>query len=156
MAEHCKNAVNFLKMTYESHLDVSSDLRTYLKNYDCLSSQGSTQYRATSHTALLSNILFHEEMIPVEERIQKLKVLSENNLIAHLSMAALYLKHSKLEEADLVILDVIKKMKNNSVSGKEFHPITAYYVHPYCKKKRWQKCLEITNKLSKKQNHLYL
>jgi hypothetical protein len=152
---NCKNALNFLKMTYESHLKVSDELRTYLKNYDCLSSQGATQYKATSHTAMISNILFHEDLIPVEERIQKLKMLSENNLIPHLTLAALYLKNSKPDEADLVIVEIIKKMENNSISGKEFHPITAYYVHPYCQKKSWQECLNITNKLSKKPNNLY-
>lgn len=153
---NCKNAINFLKMTYESHLQVSDELRTYLKNYDCLSSLGATQYRATSNTAMISNILFHEDLIPFEERIQKLKMLSENNLIPHLTLAALYLKKSNPDKADLVILEIIKKMKNHSISGKEFHPITAYYVHPYCQKKSWEECLKITNKLSKKPNNFYL
>jgi hypothetical protein len=152
----CKNALNFLKMTYESHLKVSDELRQYLKNHNCFNSLGATQYKVTSNTGMISNILFHEDLIPVEERIQKLKILSENNLIAHLTLAALYLKNFKSEEADQVIFDVIKKMEKNSISGKEFHPITAYYVHPYCQKKRWHQCLEITKKLSKKPNNIYL
>ena len=80
---NCKNAINFLKMTYESNLTLTSELRSYLKTYGCLKSLGgSTQYKATSNTAMISNILFYEDLIPKEERIHKLKILSKNNLIA--------------------------------------------------------------------------
>ena len=154
--QNCKNALNFLKMTYESHLNVSENLRNYLTKYDCLKDQNSTHYKAISNVVLISYILFHEDALPIQDRINRLKFLSQKSLIAHLSLAALYLKNSKTYEADMVIEDIVKLMKDKKISGKEFHPITAYYVHPYCKKKNWEECLTITSKLSQKPKNPYL
>lgn len=100
-------------------------------------------------------MFYHEDEIPLDIRIKNLEQFSRTSLIAELTLAGLYIKRADYEQAKKTIKDIITKAKKIEISGKEFHTITAFVVHPFCEKDKWQECLAITSKLSQKTRTMY-
>jgi FimV-like protein len=100
-------------------------------------------------------MFFHEDEIPLDIRINTLEQFSRTSLIAEMTLAGLFIKMGDNERARETINEIIIKAKKIEISGKEFHTITAYVVQPYCEKEKWQECLEITSKFSRKMKTIY-
>ncbi len=147
---NCKNVINYLRIAYENGTPPSIEAKDYLKHNGCLKQGVSANYGALVHLKFLSHMLFYENFFPLDKRIERLREFSQNNLISHLTLVALFLKNGRINEADIEIRSLIEKMKDKKVQENEFHLVTFRLVHPYCLKKKWQECLEITTPLTKK------
>lgn len=153
--QNCRNALNYARMNYEEFIKAPPEANEYILRYECLKSISGTKYSQASNLNFLGYMFYHEDEIPLDIRIKNLEQFSRTSLIAELTLAGLYIKRADYEQAKKTIKDIITKAKKIEISGKEFHTITAFVVHPFCEKDKWQECLAITSKLSQKTRTMY-
>lgn len=152
---NCRNALNYSRMNYEAFKKGPPEANEYILRYECLKNQGGTEYTSSTNVNFLGYMFYHEDQIPLEVRIKNLEQFARTSLIAEMTLAGLYIKLGNTESAKKTINDIVTKAKKIEISGKEFHTITAYVVHPFCEKEQWQECLAITSKLNQKTKTMY-
>jgi hypothetical protein len=152
---NCRNALNYSRMNYEEFKKGPPAANEYILRHECLKNQAGTQYSSATNINFLGYMFFHEDEIPLDIRINTLEQFSRTSLIAEMTLAGLFIKMGDNERARETINEIIIKAKKIEISGKEFHTITAYVVQPYCEKEKWQECLEITSKFSRKMKTIY-
>lgn len=144
---NCKNAINYLRISFENYTEGTDDTKSYIDEHNCLD-QNSTAYGAVTNKNFLINFIFFDSTQDWKVRAETLKRISEQNFLAHLTLIALQLKNGDSTSADSELKNLIEKYGSKKIVTGEIHPITAFNVYPYCKKLNWKECLRITAPLS--------
>ncbi len=152
---NCRNAINYVRSVYESFAKAPDDAKSFLITNECLKTVDETQYYSLSKVILITSFLFHEDELPIPERVKQLSIFAEKYIVAAMSLAALHIKYQNFVKADETIQKIIRISQTLSISSDNYHSITANMVLPYCQKLEWKECEDIASKYSYRKHTTY-
>jgi hypothetical protein len=146
----CLTAGDYLKSSYENELLGDPEAKQFLYKTDC----EIFDYSGKNLIILQTLMLFYENDLPFDKRIEVLERLSSIEFYPHSVLAALYVKEKKFTEADDVIHRMEEKFKGVRYK-KEYSPIIAKYLAPYCVQTNKEECIHITKGFTSKNPGIF-
>ena len=144
----CESVMNYLKVGYDLYERDPVALK-FAEENNCFNNMTVTSSFYFSLVMLFSHYYFHEETLPLDFRIERLKKLSERHLYAHLSLIGLLINEKQLELARSEV-ERLEKTWGKIPVETEYHEITVRFVRPFCERENLSGCLLITEKLIRK------
>lgn len=146
----CLSAFQYLKTSYENEvLPDSNDAKTYLLEYEC----DKFQVEGSSLIILQSYMLYYDSLLPTEERISKLKILSPMGIFPNIVLTSFYIKLNRLQEARDALEMMIQKWGKHRFK-EEYLPIVDRTLYPFCVAEMNEECLQFLRPFIIKRNNL--
>jgi hypothetical protein len=144
---NCLTAFSYIKVGYENGLKANPQAKKYLEHFDCPIGDSSTAQNSITTIIFNSNVLFYEEDVPVQGRLDALDKMSHVHYYAHLMKAALLIKEKRFQEADQTLLEFETRWPKVKTM-EQYVPSIALYVDPYCQEKGFLVCSRLTKTLN--------
>ncbi len=145
----CKSARDSLLSHYENEVTSPQELRAFIYREKC-SGDGIT---GKTLLVLQSYLLFYEEDLTQEKRLERLRELSQKDFFPWVVLVAFQLRKGETEEARTELRNLVSVWKSAKFR-KEYSPIVAKYVYPFCQTDKNAECLSLMGPLVQKPDGL--
>ncbi len=146
----CKSARDALLSHYENEVTTPAELRAFIYREKC-SGDGIT---GKSLLVLQSYLLFYENDLPQEKRLERLRELSQKDFFSWVVLVAFQLRNGDREEARADLKNLLSVWRTAKFR-REYTPIIAKYVYPFCQEEKNDECLDLMKPLVQKPDGLY-
>jgi hypothetical protein len=146
----CLSAADYLQISYENEQLGSVDAKKFIYNYSC----EKFNYAGKRLIILHSYMLFYENDLPIEERLERLRKLSQMEFFPHTVLISLLIEKKMFPEAEIE-LNAFEGKWLNTTFKPEYIPIVAHTLAPYCRQNNRYICLKIINGFIQKLNPLF-
>lgn len=146
----CKTARDALLSHYENEVTSPQELRAFIYREKC-SGDGIT---GKTLLVLQSYLLFYEEDLPQEKRLERLRELSQKDFFPWVVMVAYQIRNGEKEEARAELKNLLSIWKSAKFR-REYSPIVARYVYPFCQDEKNDECLLLMRPLVQKPDGLF-
>lgn len=141
----CLSAFNDAKVGFDLYVK-KTDALSYIFANDCLSAIQVNPFFYRSMVIMFSHYYFHSDEISFTQRLERLEKLSENNILAHLTLVGFFIKNDKVNEARSEIDRLLLRWEKTEIPS-DYHEITARFVKPFCEREMLERCLAVTKSL---------
>ncbi len=151
---NCDSAINLARKFYALKGFLPQKAKTYLESYECFNPTLPVAANAISYIYLQTFILYYENDISYEKRVEALKNLSNMYYFSKLVLATLYIETHREKEGMELVEEVAKNY--DKIKWMNYYDlIMAKKLEPYCISIGHSDCLKITSHFSTVPNVSY-
>lgn len=151
---NCDSAINLARKFYALEGYLPKKAKDYLESYECFNSTFPVAASAISYIYLQTFILYYENDISYEKRVEALKKLSSIYFFSKLVLATLYIETNR-EKEGIELIDEVARNYDSIKWSHYYDLIMAKKLEPYCIRIGHIDCLKITSHFSTIPNVSY-
>jgi hypothetical protein len=152
---NCSSAINLARKSYALEKKIPSDAKDFLQHYECFDFKSKTPAVIASFIYLQTYILFYEQDLSLEERIEGLKKYAGIYWYSKAALAALYLQQKNETQANALINELAKEIQNKDINSY-YDLIISDNIYPFCQRINNSNCLNSFEKFVQKPDLPYL
>jgi hypothetical protein len=134
----CMTAGHYLRISYENgQRPKSPDAKQFIFQNEC------QKFTLTGADliGLQTYLLYYETDLPLEKRLENLRILAGNSVLSAMALAALHIREGQLTDARSTIAGILERW--GEVKYRPEHsPIVADVIYPFCAQEQDAGCLE--------------